>query len=236
MGTKAQDHAAAPESTLLVSRDGRLTKDALLRVALRHYLESGYEATSLRRITQELGITVAAMYYHFGSKDELLVAAFRRNLEYLQTAHDHISAELSARERLWTFVQLHTRLQRSQNATHRQPYSASLLMSSIPAESAKPLATIMRSIRDRLRDIIAQGIRDKSFDKVQPTATAYAIFGMSHQINYWYRPDGAVDINKLSAMYADFALRIVGTEPVRNRTQLQNLATAALQEAGAAQD
>jgi AcrR family transcriptional regulator len=220
----------------LIARDGKITRDALLKVALRHYLVSGYEATSLRKITQELGITVAAIYYHFASKDELLVAAFRRNLMCLQTAHDLVGVALSSSERLWTFVQLHTRLQRSDDVVGRQLYSASLLRHSLPPTFVEPLSAIMRSIRDRLRNIIAQGIREKSFCKVDVTATAYAIFGMSHQLNTWYRPDGALDLDKLAAIYADFALRLVGAEPVKNRARLQQLTASALAEARGAEE
>lgn len=226
--------AAASKHPQLATRDGKLTKDALLKVALRQYQENGYEATSLRKITEELGITVAATYYYFQSKDQLLVAAFRRNLERLHAAHDNVGQSLSEAERLWTFVQLHTRLQRGEDVAHRQPYTASLLLNSLPPDAAEPLAKIMRSIRDRLRNIIAEGIRAKAFEKVNTTATAYAIFGISHQLNIWYKPGGPLDLEKLSAMYADFALRIVGAQPVRNRVQLQKLTQAALEEADAA--
>lgn len=216
----APTRSAAPP---LAVRDGQLTKEALMRVGLRLYKRVGYEATSLRMITEELGITVAATYYYFRSKDELLVAAFKRSLENLQMAHDSVSAELSARERLWTFVHLHTRMQRAESVTDRQPYGASQLITSVPADTAAPLIELMRNMRDRLRSIIAAGVRDKSFDKVDPTATTYAIFGMSQQINYWYQPNESLDMNKLSTMYADFALRIVGADPIRNRAQLLSL-------------
>ncbi|HEX5460409.1 MAG TPA: TetR/AcrR family transcriptional regulator [Steroidobacteraceae bacterium] len=232
MRTKA---ASYPQSTnpVLVARDGRKTRDALLRVGLHHYKQGGYEATSLRKITEELGITVAATYYHFRSKDELLVAAFKRDLEFLRTAHEKCSADLSVPEQLWTFVQLHTRLQRTDETTAHQPYGAPLLVNSIPVDAAQPLIEIIRSIRDRLRGIIAAGVRNKCFDKVNPTATSYAIFGMSHQINYWYHPGGALDLDRLSIMYADFALRIVGAEAVRNHAQLLKRTSAALLEASA---
>ena len=191
-----------------------------MRVGLRLYKKIGYEATSLRVITEELGITVAATYYHFRSKDELLVAAFARSLEHLEAAHDSVSAELPARERLWTFVHLHTRMQRSESVTNRQPYGASQLITRVPTDTAAPLIGLMRSIRDRLRNIIQEGVSDKSFKKVDPTPTTYAIFGMTQQINYWYQPGESLDINKLSAMYADFALRIVEADPIRHRAQL----------------
>ena len=217
----------------MLPRGGAHTKDALLRVALEHYQRHGYEATSLRAITQELGLTVAATYYHFKSKEELLVAAYRRNLEYLQVAHDNIAATLSSPERLWTFVQLHTCLQRSDEGTGRQPYSAALLLDSIPEEYAATLRVIMCRIRDRLRGIITAGIRAKSFDKVNTTAAAYAIFGMSHSVDLWFRPGGALTMEQVATMYADFALRIVGARPVRNRADMQRLTRSALAAAGA---
>lgn len=223
MRAKKTNSSGNPATPQLPIRDGQITKNALMRVGLSLYKKVGYEATSLRSITDELGITVAATYYHFRSKDELLVAAFKRKLEQLQTAHDSVSAELSARERLWTFVNLHTRMQRSESVPNRQPYGASQLITNVPAETAEPLIVLMKSIRNRLRCIIVAGVRDKSFEKVDPTATTYAIFGMSQQVNYWYQPGESLNMSKLSAMYADFALRIVGAEPVSHRTQLASL-------------
>jgi len=226
--TRSTATPASEKRPRLTARDGSVTKDALLRVALRQYQESGYEATSLRKVTEELGITVAAMYYYFDSKDKLLVAAFQRNLEYLQMAHERSGKGLSAPERLWTFVQLHTRLQRLDNVTRRQPFTATLLLHSVPPESGEALREVMKRIRDRLRSIIAEGIRDRSFKKVDSTATAYAIFGMSHQINTWYRPGGRMDLDSLATMYADFAVAIVGAKPIRNRARLQRLTRSAL--------
>jgi AcrR family transcriptional regulator len=137
-----------------VPRGGAYTRDALLSVALKRYQRYGYDATSLRAITHELGFTAAAMYYHFKSKDQLLVAAFRRNLEYLQMAHDNIADTLSSPERLWTFVNIHTRLQRLDETPGPQPYSAALLLHQIPKEDAETLKNIMRAILNRLRNII----------------------------------------------------------------------------------
>ncbi len=45
------------------------TKARILKVAARHFAEHGYRGTSLREITKELGVNVAAIHYHFGSKE-----------------------------------------------------------------------------------------------------------------------------------------------------------------------
>jgi AcrR family transcriptional regulator len=50
------------------------TKDKLLDIAERLFGEQGYEATSLRHVIFEAGANLAAVHYHFGSKEELLDA------------------------------------------------------------------------------------------------------------------------------------------------------------------
>jgi AcrR family transcriptional regulator len=48
------------------------TKERIQRVALELFVLHGYEKTSLREIAESLGITKAALYYHYASKQELL--------------------------------------------------------------------------------------------------------------------------------------------------------------------
>ncbi|MDG2306431.1 MAG: TetR/AcrR family transcriptional regulator [Candidatus Binatia bacterium] len=56
------------------------TKDRLLEAAERLFASGGLSRTSLRAITCEAGVNVAAVHYHFGSKDELLVELVRRRI------------------------------------------------------------------------------------------------------------------------------------------------------------
>jgi AcrR family transcriptional regulator len=48
------------------------TRDKLLQTAERLFSEQGFDATSLRQIIAEAGVNLAAIHYHFGSKEELL--------------------------------------------------------------------------------------------------------------------------------------------------------------------
>ncbi len=54
------------------------TKDKILDIAERLFGEQGYEATSLRNVIFEAGVNLAAVHYHFGSKEELLDAVVLR--------------------------------------------------------------------------------------------------------------------------------------------------------------
>jgi AcrR family transcriptional regulator len=55
-----------------VRRTGAETRAEALRVALAHFTAKGYEATSMREIAEELGISKAALYYHFTSKADIV--------------------------------------------------------------------------------------------------------------------------------------------------------------------
>jgi AcrR family transcriptional regulator len=57
------------------------TKDRLLDAAERLFGAHGFEATSLRGVTAEAGVNLAAVHYHFGSKEALLRATAARRVE-----------------------------------------------------------------------------------------------------------------------------------------------------------
>jgi AcrR family transcriptional regulator len=59
------------------------TRERILDVAERLFMENGYEATSMRVITSAAEVNLAAVNYHFGSKEALLREVFRRRLAWL---------------------------------------------------------------------------------------------------------------------------------------------------------
>ncbi len=63
--------------------DAPSTREQILEVALDLFTERGYGQTSLREIAERLGLTKAALYYHFSSKDEIFMALHRRLHESL---------------------------------------------------------------------------------------------------------------------------------------------------------
>ena len=63
------------------SRAASLTKERILDAAEALFMEHGFEATSLRAITTAAGVNLAAVNYHFGSKEELFQAVLTRRLD-----------------------------------------------------------------------------------------------------------------------------------------------------------
>jgi AcrR family transcriptional regulator len=53
---------------------GEMTRQRVLEVAGRHFMERGYKGTSLNDLIKESGLTKGGFYFHFASKAELALA------------------------------------------------------------------------------------------------------------------------------------------------------------------
>lgn len=61
------------------------TRERILDVAEHEFMSHGYEGTSMRMITSRAEVNLAAINYHFGSKEGLLREVFRRRLAWLNS-------------------------------------------------------------------------------------------------------------------------------------------------------
>lgn len=73
------------------------TKKRILQAAEELFAEHGIAATSLRQITARASVNLAAVNYHFGSRDALIEAAYARRLEPLNQARLQRLDELEGR-------------------------------------------------------------------------------------------------------------------------------------------
>ena len=84
----------APVQTVPKTRD---TKERILDAAERRFSLHGFAGTSLRAITREAQVNLAAVNYHFGSKEALVEAVFTRRLKPLNRERlDQLSAARKA--------------------------------------------------------------------------------------------------------------------------------------------
>ncbi|MEU9990004.1 helix-turn-helix domain-containing protein [Streptomyces sp. NPDC048045] len=97
------------------------TRQRIQDVALELFAEQGYEKTSLREIAERLDVTKAALYYHFKTKEEIIVSLFedltkpiedliewgRQQPHTLETKHEIVrrySKALAGAEPLFRFM------------------------------------------------------------------------------------------------------------------------------------
>lgn len=59
------------------------TRERILDASEKLFMANGYDGTSMRLITGVAGVNLAAVNYHFGSKESLIQEVFRRRLDWL---------------------------------------------------------------------------------------------------------------------------------------------------------
>lgn len=67
------------------------TKERILAAAEALFAQRGFDGASLRQLTASAGVNLAAVNYHFGSKEKLVEQVFKRRLDAL---NQHRLAEL----------------------------------------------------------------------------------------------------------------------------------------------
>ncbi|WP_308169844.1 TetR/AcrR family transcriptional regulator [Acrocarpospora catenulata] len=75
-------------------RASEKTRELIVATALRLFRERGFEATTMRAIAAEAGVSVGNAYYYFASKEQLIQAYYDR----AQAEHEAACAEVLATE------------------------------------------------------------------------------------------------------------------------------------------
>lgn len=83
------------------NRGSESTREVIVETALRLFRERGFDATTMRAIAAEAGVSVGNAYYYFASKEALIQAYYgRAQTEHEQACQDLLAAERSFAERL----------------------------------------------------------------------------------------------------------------------------------------
>jgi AcrR family transcriptional regulator len=144
------------------------TRAEILRVALAEFARRGYYATSLRSIAARVGISKAAVLYHFPEKAELLAALARPMLDDLDGVIAAAEQQPDAEAR-WTVIEglLDVEL------THRQLLRTSLR--DLALSAAQPVFVRFRDAMLRANALVAG--RGASFATRVRGAQAVAMLG-----------------------------------------------------------
>jgi AcrR family transcriptional regulator len=139
------------------------TRERILDAALDLFIEKGFDKTSLREIAEQLGVTKAALYYHFASKEDILMALHLRLHEFGLDALsqlgdqeptparwadllDKIVDQMLAHRKIFL---LHQRNQAAFEALHREEHDAQ--HEDLQANLERVLSDERISVRDRVR-------------------------------------------------------------------------------------
>ncbi|MEU9355948.1 TetR/AcrR family transcriptional regulator [Streptomyces griseoloalbus] len=190
---------------------GEVTPDAarrLLLAAVEAFAERGYHATTTRDIASRAGMSPAALYIHYKTKEELLHRISRigheKALEILRTAS---RAEGSPTERLAEAVSSFVRWHAGGRTTARV---VQYELDSLGPEARAEIVGLRRQVNAEVRGIIEDGVRSGDFDVIDVQGTTLAVLSLCIDVARWFNVNGPRTPEEVGALYADLVLRMVG--------------------------
>lgn len=194
---------------------GEVAPDAarrLLVAAVDAFAERGYHATTTRDIAGRAGMSPAALYIHYKTKEELLLRISRigheKALSVLLSAAD---AEGTAAERLASAVRSFVRWHAERHTTARV---VQYELDALGAENRAEIVALRRKSDAVVRRILNEGVAAGEFDVPDVPGTTLAVLSLCIDVARWFNAEGRRTPDEVGELYAGLVLRMVRSGPV----------------------
>jgi AcrR family transcriptional regulator len=183
----------------------------LVEAAIEAFADRGFHATTTRDIATRVGLSPAALYVHFPSKQALLAEISIVGHEAALTlVEQSVAGPGSALERLQAVIRAFT-------AWHAERHRVARVVQHELAALAEPDRRRVLDIRRRIEGVVeaqlAAGNSSGEMDVPDTRAVARALLSLSVDVARWYDPRGSRTAAQIGELYADLATRMVCARP-----------------------
>ncbi|MBE3555844.1 MAG: TetR family transcriptional regulator [Firmicutes bacterium] len=181
------------------------TKEKILSAAVELMSSKGYRGTTLQEIAQCVGITQAALYYYFESKEAILIEIARTAVKDAQTAVGNALKEnASAQKRFADALQAYTYVVLGNKGM--KIYFDEVRELSDPAKQVvkREEAELVQALAEAFRECQKAGMT--AFTSVTPRFVTLAVIGMSSWANRWYDDSGTLSKKEVAELITRIAL------------------------------
>ncbi|MFC9994954.1 TetR/AcrR family transcriptional regulator [Nocardia sp. NPDC127526] len=186
------------------------TRERIVRAAMELFAEKGFHATSVAEIGDRAGIQRGALYYHIGSKEELLFQIRRNYTQVMLEAATAVSE--SADEpivKLRRLIRDHVVL----IIQHRHEVTIALRdAGALTPEREADLQELREGIQDCWDRVFAAGHAAGQLRSSDHVITN-SVVAMLNMVNRWYRPDGDRTPEQIADLLTTTILDGVATTP-----------------------
>ena len=179
--------------------ENRSARDKILLAAVNLFAEYGYHAAPLRDIARIAGIQAASIYYHYTSKQALLIEIMETYMQRLNANLERILREQSDPQlRLRAAIANHIRL----HTSYKSEFF--IIDTEIRALEGENRTRII-ALRDRyeylLQEMLRDGMERGIFRQSDVKVSSYAIIAMCTEVATWFRPNGRLSVQQVIDIY-----------------------------------
>ncbi len=187
------------------TRSGR---DAILDAAVDRFERLGYHGTTMRDIARGADLTVASIYSHFASKQQMLQDIMVRVLSdalaltrgAVLRAGPRPDEQLSALMHAWLLFHTERRAEALVGASE---------IRSLDPHGRRLIVALRDEQEAMFRDIVMRGVEDGGFGTPYPADAVRALIAMGTAVPSWYRPDGELTPEQMAKRYVRLAAATV---------------------------
>jgi AcrR family transcriptional regulator len=188
-----------------------VTPDAARRLllgAVEAFAERGFHATTTRDIAGRAGMSPAALYIHYKTKEELLHHISRVGHERAVRVLDEAARSGgSDTERLARAVRDFVRWHAEHHTTARV---VQYELAALGDQHYEEIVELRRRSEEILREVLAGGDASGEFSVTDIRGTTLAVMSLCIDVARWFSPAGRRTPDEVGALYADLVLRMVG--------------------------
>lgn len=176
-------------------------RERILDAAARLFARCGYENSSIADLATAIGVSKAAIYHYYATKQEIYDAIILDVLAGLIAEVSHaVSQETTSSARLRQFMVAHARYFES-----RHPQFVTMLIgySGMAMTEREDASRLRDDYEQLLRAIIAEGVTRGEFRAMDVAAAGRAVLSMLNWMARWYRPGGAQSAEDIADGYFD---------------------------------
>jgi AcrR family transcriptional regulator len=179
--------------------DTRSVREKIRAAAVQLFAEMGYHAAPLRDIARLAGIQAASIYYHYPSKQAILVEIMDTHMRDLNAHLEHILARpVSVAERLYETIASHIRL----HTTYKAEFF--IIDTEIRALEGKNRDQIL-TLRDRYEQLVQcllqEGMEQGVLRSTDIKVASYALIAMCTEVASWFRSPGRLTVQQVIEIY-----------------------------------
>ncbi|GAC58340.1 putative TetR family transcriptional regulator [Gordonia hirsuta DSM 44140 = NBRC 16056] len=200
------------ENVTEIASKAQQTRTRLLNAAVEAFAERGFHGTTTRDLATAAGMSPAAVYVHYPSKEHLLyelsLAGHQKTLAEINANDDPALGSAARLHRLIYAFALHHALD------HTTARIVNYELASLSPEHFAQIRELRREITRRVRTVIEDGVAAGDFHTADVQTVNLAILSMNIDIARWYSAPGSPAPEALARSYADLALLMVQADPV----------------------
>jgi AcrR family transcriptional regulator len=187
-------------------------RDRIMHAAAELFSGKGYAGTSVGAIADAVEISPAALYWHFESKEALLVELCGEAIEsYAQRLDAALDGLSDPAEQLRMLAMAHTEAVLTDPKVARGAlFSAYTLVHSMSPNNYRRIHDRQRDQLERWRRVVDAGVLRDQFHVSDSAVTVFALTDICEAVGSWANPDGPLTPHEIALEYGEFALRIAG--------------------------